>query len=342
MQTAMADGNLAEAVRNAEAAYGLARTAPWAWRALVEARLQAGDWAGALGLVQSALDRKIVSPLIAERARAALQAASAASLEGEAPGQAMEFALAATKARPDFTPAAVIAARALAADGRPQRAIPILEAAFLARPHPALWLAWRDLRTDETPKERAQRLAALAALNPTARESRILMVEQALIGGNILGARDAAKALESEATTQRLAGLMARVANAAGARDEARAWIARGAAAPEEAEWSDIDPAGRAFAYSPGDWARVTSAYAETGDLIHPRHERHEASISDLPALPAAYADSAAFISAAEAGDPFPQIVDDGDFGDALQPAGGAPPADSAWRPRALGGRKSR
>jgi HemY protein len=135
---------------------------------------------------------------------------------------------------------------------------------------------------------------------------------------------------------------MARVANAAGARDEARAWIARGAAAPEEAEWSDIDPQGRAFAYSPGDWARVTSAYAETGELIHPRHERHEASINDLPALPAAYADSAAFISAAETGDPFPTIVEDSDFGDALQPAAGAGPEGAAWRPRALSGRKTR
>ncbi len=326
MQTALAGDDQAEALRHAEAAYALPRTAPWAWRALLEARLESGDWPAALALVKGALERKIVSPLTAERARAALQGASAASLEaaGRA-ASALEFAQTAARSRPDFTPGPVIAARLLLADGRGARAAPILESAWKARPHPALWLAWRDLRTDETPRERAGRMAALAALNPGARESRMLMVEQALIAGDVPAARAAAQTLQGEATTQRLAGLMARVANAEGARDEARAWIARGAAAPREAEWSDIDPQGRAFAYTPADWARLTAAYAETGELIHPRHERHEASINDLPALPAAYADSAAFVSAAEAGDALAPIVDDDGFGEALQPAGGDP-----------------
>ena len=54
----------------------------------------------------------------------------------------------------------------------------------------------------------------------------------------------------------RVCGLMARVSFADGQADEARAWIARGAGAPQEPDWSDLDPAGRAFAYSAGDWAR--------------------------------------------------------------------------------------
>ncbi|MEO8927343.1 MAG: heme biosynthesis HemY N-terminal domain-containing protein, partial [Caulobacteraceae bacterium] len=313
MQIALAGGDGAEAASQAQAAYGLAHTANWAWRALLEARLEAGDWAGALALVAGALERKIVSPLIAERARAALQVASAASLA--AGPQALEFAQGAAKARPDFSPAAAIAARLLGAEGRGGRAAPLIEAAWKARPHPALWLAWRDLRTDETPKERAARLLILAALNPDVRESRILVVEAALIAGDAPAARATAETLNAEPTTQRLAGLMARVANAAGLGDEARAWIARGSTAPREAEWSDIDPTGKAFAYTPGDWGRLTAAYAETGELIHPRHERGEATINDLPQIPTAYADSAAFIGAAEAGDPFPPIVDDGDFG---------------------------
>jgi len=340
MQIAAAAGDAAEAEQHAQAAYSLAHTAPWAWRALLDARLADGDWAAGLALAQGALERKIVSPLTAERARAALQSASAAALEARAEGlaEATDLAQSAARARPDFTPAAVIAARLLAADGRGGRAVPILETSWRARPHAALWLAWRDLRTDETPRERAERLAALAALNPQARESRILMVEQALIGGDAQAARAAAQALEAEPTTQRLAGLMARVANAQGDRDGARAWIARGAAAPEEAEWSDIDPAGRAFAYGAADWARVIRVYADSGELVHTRFERHEASINDLPAIPAAYADSAAFISAVEAGAPFPPIVDDGDFGEALQPSGG--PQAEVWRPRASTGRK--
>jgi len=42
----------------------------------------------------------------------------------------------------------------------------------------------------------------------------------------------------------------------------------------------------------------------------------------------------------AETGDPFPPIVDDDDFGSALQPAAQNESAARSWRPRVLGGRK--
>ncbi|MBV9996249.1 MAG: heme biosynthesis protein HemY [Caulobacteraceae bacterium] len=341
MLAALTEGDEAEAERHAVAAYGLARTAPWAWRAVLEARLAAGDWAAALELMEGALERKIVSPLVAERARAALLTASAARAEsqGDLAG-ALEDAQGAAKLRTDFAPAAVLASRLLGADGRHARAAQVIEAAWKAEPHPALWLAYRDLRTDETPRERAARLATLAAFNPAAREARILMVEQALIGGDALGARTAIAALEAEPLTRRLAGLRARTAAAAGERDEARAWIARGAAAPQEPAWSDIDPAGRAFAYSAEDWARLAAAYAERGELIHPRFERRERAISDLPELPAAYAESTPFIGAAESGAPMPPIVDEGDFAEDLLPAelAAAPAAPAPVRPRRVFG----
>jgi HemY protein len=340
MQTALAAGDNTEALANAEAAYNLPRTAPWAWRALFQARIADANWSAALALVHTAQERKVVSPIIAERARAAVQSAWATELESRGEiSEALEPAQAAAKARPDFTPAVAIAARLLTREGRAQRAAPLLEAAWAARPHPAIWLAWRDLRTDETPRERAARLAQLAAMNAGSREAAILRVELALIDGALEAARTGAEALEGEATTQRLAGLMARVANARGARDEARAWITRGAAAPEEADWSDIDPTGRAFPYGTADWARLILSYADTGVLIHPRHERGESGISDLPDIPAAYADSAVFVSAAEAGDPFQPIIDDGDFGEALQPAVGETPVR---RGGLLGGRANR
>ena len=70
MQIALAQGARETALRHAQAAYGEARTARWAWRAILESRLEAADWEGALTLVKSALDRKIVPPIVAERARA--------------------------------------------------------------------------------------------------------------------------------------------------------------------------------------------------------------------------------------------------------------------------------
>jgi HemY protein len=296
MQLALSQGERATALRHAQEAYGEARSARWAWRALLEDRLEAADWDGALELVRGALDRKIVPPVVGDRARAALLAASAAQLEhapdAKARSQALERAAEAARLQPGFAPGVVMAARLLAADGKLARAASALEAGWREAPHPALWLAYRDLRTDETPRERAQRLLQLAAANPTHRESLILHVERALIAGDVQGAREAAKAVEGEPVTARIAGLMARTAFAAGSPDEARVWLAHGMSAPPEPDWSDLDPEGRAFAYHASDWARLVATYAETGELIHPRHERRERTLRELPELPIAYADA--------------------------------------------------
>jgi HemY protein len=292
MQGATAQGDHEAALRHAKAAYSQARTSRWAWRALLESRLEGGDWAAALELVEGAVERKIVSPLSAERARAALLAASAASLE-TSPNpslrvQALEFATQSARLDPGFPPGPVIAARLQIADNKPARAAGLIEQAWKARPHPALYLLWRDLKTTETPKARAARLGELAALNPANRESRFVAAEQALLNRDPIAARAAVEAVADQPDV-RLCALMARIANAAGNPDEARAWMARGLAAVQDPDWTDLDPTGRAFAYDPTDWARLVATYAETGELIHPRLERRERVMSELPELPVAY-----------------------------------------------------
>jgi HemY protein len=336
MQLALAQGERETALRHAQEAFGETRSARWAWRALLEARLEAADWSAGLDLVKNALDRKIVPPVVAERARAALLAALAAQLENapepKARAQALDSAVEAAKLQPGFAPGVVMAARLLASDGKVGRASASLENAWKASPHPALWLAYRDLKTDETPRERAQRILVLASQNPAHRESRILHVEQALIAGDAAAARDAFKALEGEPVTARIAGLRARVAFASGLPDEARLWMAQGMNAPQEPDWSDLDPEGRAFSYHASDWARLVITFAETGDLIHPRHERAERGMSELPELPIAYADSAPFIGA-DGREPVLYPVEELDYGhDESEPAE-APPAP-ARRPQ--------
>jgi HemY protein len=305
---ALARGDRAGAVQHAEAAFALARTARWAWRLLLEAHLEAGDWEAARDLLKTGQDRRIVSPDVAERGRAALLAASAAQLDltgdARARSRAADYALEAARLQPGFAPGVVMAARLLTAQGKAGRATQVIEVAWKAAPHPALWLALRDLKTQETPRERAGRLSALAALNPGARESRILAVEAALTAGDAVRAAELGRGLEAEPLTARIAGLLARAAFAAGRPDEARLWRARGLTAPGEADWSDLDPEGRAFAYQPADWARLAVSFAETGDLIHPRHERREPGLSDLPDLPMSYAEQD--LSGFEASVPFP------------------------------------
>ena len=160
------------------------------------------------------------------------------------------------------------------------------------------------------------------------------MVEQALIAGDaVRRPRRGRGARRGEPLTRRLAGLLARVATAAGERDEARAWIARGAGAPGEPDWSDIDPAGRAFAYAAADWARDRPGLRrERRARSTPASSAASAASATCPSLPAAYVEVAAFVSAAESGDACPPIVDDGDFGD--DPVARPQPAGATARPR--------
>lgn len=336
MLLAEAQGDKEAALKHAQDAFNLAKSARWAWRVLFEAKLEAGAWAEALDLAEKALSRKIVTPLVAERARAALLAASAASLELSADArtrdQAADYAAKAAKLSPGFAPGAVLAGRLLGESGKIGRAEDLIEQAWAASPHPALWLGYRDLRTDETPRERAQRLQRLIDKNPNHRESRILAVEQALLAHDNPALKAAVTALTDEPPTARLAGLFARAAWAQGAADEARAWIARGAAAAGEQDWSDVDDKGRAFAYGQADWTRLVSVWAEAGVLVHPRFERRERVLTDLPELPGRYEASAPFVAKAEAG-AFVAPDDPGAFDDDMaapaDPEGGAPATDA-------------
>jgi HemY protein len=247
---------------------------------------------------------------------------------------AVDQAQQAAKLQPGFAPGVVMAARLLAAEGKTARAAQMLEAAWKTQPHPALWLAYRDMRTDETPRERAERLRNLAGLNAAHRESRILSVEQALIAGDAAGAREAVRALDGEPLTVRIAGLRARVAYAAAQPDEARMWMAQGMTAPQEPDWTDLDPEGRAFAYQASDWARLVATFAETGELIHPRHERRERTMSEVPELPLPYLEAPPVFADAPGGEPVLYPVPEGHDEEA-DPEPPPPPRAGSRRPPA-------
>lgn len=334
---AIAQGDKREALIQAEAAYALAKTARWAWRALFEARLDAGAWPDALELVEGALKRKILTPASAERARAALLAASAAkdeqSAEPKVRDQALASALEAARLDPRFTPGVVIAARLLGAAGRIGRAEDLIETAWAERPHPALQLAYRDLRTDETPHARFQRLTGLAQKHRDHRESLILQAEAALTAHDLGALRAAIARLAHEPPTQRLCGLHARSAMLEGRLEEARAWSQRGLTAPGEPDWSDLDAEGRAFAYGQGDWTRLVSLWAETGELAHPRFERGERALNGLPDLPASWAASAPFLPAAPDAPVYIPLPDDPGPA-ASEPSPQPPPAPRPLRRR--------
>ena len=307
VQLADKAGDAAEAVRLATEAYNLPRPTMWAFETLFEAKLAAGEWGEALDLIDGALNRKLISPIFSERAKASLMAATAAQLESapdaQTKDQALDYALRAAKLQPQFTPAPVIASRHLLAAGKLGRAEDVLEAGWGAQPHPAIWLAYRDLVGDETPRERARRLQGLIDRNPKHRESRLLQLERALLLNarpDIAAAADAVSTdTPDEELTKRVCGMLARAAQAIGDGDGARTWTARAALAKAEAEWSDIDAEGRAFNYGASDWSSLILTYARTATLIHPRFERGEKGLPEMPELPARYVPSMPFIKAA-------------------------------------------
>ncbi|MGF1463779.1 MAG: heme biosynthesis protein HemY, partial [Maricaulaceae bacterium] len=85
----------------------------------------------------------------------------------------------------------------------------------------------------------------------------------------------------------RVCGRAAQVAHPTGDLAAAHEWIHRAGAARREPDWSDLDPEGPAFAYEPGDWARLVYSFGDSGELIHPRHERYEPEKDTVPSDPA-------------------------------------------------------
>jgi HemY protein len=306
MALAIERGDTTLALDHARQAHELDRNAKWPWQSLFEGRLQTADWQGAMSLVDTARQRKILPPVQTDRLMAAILTAEAARLEragdDRSLAQGLELAQNAAKLSAAFAPGVVVCARLLVRLRKTGRAASLIETAWGQAPHPALWLAWRDLEPGESPSDRSARLRALADRNPDARESRILKLEAALLTQNLEQATQAEANLVNEPLTQRLAALHIRLSSLRGKTDEARAWATRGRVAPLEPDWSDLDPEGLAFNYRDEDWARLTLSYGLGGQLIHPRYERRERGMAELSSQSSTYDVSAPYVGAADAG----------------------------------------
>jgi HemY protein len=266
------------AILHATQAFAAHPAARWAFDLLFDAQVQAARWEEALETLAEGGKRKHLPEDAARRRRSVLLAAAASAIEAAEPQRARDLAEQSASLAPAFAPGAALAARLLLAAGKSWRAAGLLEDAWTAAPHPAIALAYRDLRPEETDKARAKRMLGLAEMNAEHRESRIIRAEQALGESDGAGAEAALAPLlvADREPSARLCGLAARAAQARGDVAKARAWTAQATLAAGEPDWSDLDPEGPAFAYTREDWARLVYSFGDTGKLIHPRHERFE------------------------------------------------------------------
>lgn len=282
-------GDYRTAIYHSQSALKLRTQAAWPFQSLFDLQVRSAEWLQAVETLAEGERRHLIDAERAKRRRAVLHAAEGFRLRLASPPEAEKCALEAIKNAPAFPPAALLAARLAMAAGRGGRAQTLLEAAWKARPHPALALAYADLKPGEEQRPQARRLRTLADLNPEHRESRILVGEAAIAEGDWLAAAEALAPLLEEAASSRLCTLMEAVARGQGSHDDARRWGKLAASAPREADWSDIDPDGRAFDFDDASWSRLVFAYGDQGKLIHPRYEAYGRELEALSrvALPA-------------------------------------------------------
>ena len=282
-------GDVSGAKAHAEAAFRLKSKADWPFGSLFELQTKASDWLGAVETLNDGLKRNAIEPVSAARRKAVLLTAEGYRLRRSDPARSENLGVEAAKSSAGFPPATLLAGRLQLAAGRSNKAKQLIEAAWRARPHPALSLLWSDLVQEETPTAHAARITKLADQNPEHRESRILLGEASIATGDWVKAAQILTPIIEEDATGRLCTLMEAVARGRGDADEATRWARLATSAAREPDWSDIDPDGRAFDYSDADWARMVYTYGDGGILIHPRYEGYGQELETLSriALPA-------------------------------------------------------
>jgi HemY protein len=275
MAAALKRGDRTAARAHAEAALKASKTATWPFQYAFDLAVQAADWENAIEALELGDRRKQIEDKVAKRRRAVLMCAQAAKLERERRAdKAADMAQKAFRMSPQFAPAGALAARLLVGEGKGERAAAILEEAWENGPHPALAHAYRDIMPGETREARSERMRAFAEKRRDHRESKIVLAELAMERGDWGGAQAALEDAYRENPSSRICILFAQVARGRGDENGARTWLAQAAAAPREADWSDLDPEGPAFLYDDTDWARLVYVFGDGGQLIHPRMER--------------------------------------------------------------------
>jgi HemY protein len=211
---------------------------PWAAKAEFDHKVAAGDWSGALALLEAGA--KLSDTSKPERQRAVLETAIALDKAESDPAEALSLARAALKHAPGFVPALALAARLLS-DGRETRkAGKLIESAWPAAAHPDLARIYLGLNPYDSAADRLKRALTLARLAPRESESKIAVAQTALAAGDFKAAREAIQPLIEgpERPTARVCRLMAEIEEKQhGAGGYIREWLTRASHAPRDPTW---------------------------------------------------------------------------------------------------------
>ncbi|OKO68016.1 membrane protein [Bradyrhizobium sp. NAS80.1] len=234
------------AVMIAEEAIKLSPSSTWASHAVLGFRCARGDWSGALAILDSNLSAGLIDKQAYRRQRGVLLTARALELETSDRGVARESVMEAVKLAPTLVPAAVLAAKFESEAHQVRRAMKLVEAAWLANPHPDLAEAYAHVKLGDSARQRLQRVEALAAKRndktPAAKaghiEGQLAIARAAIDASEFARAREVLAPYVSD-PTQRVALLMAEVERTEhGDSGRARAWTLRAVRARHDPAWT--------------------------------------------------------------------------------------------------------
>jgi HemY protein len=226
------------AVMIAEEALKLAPASTWASHAVLGFRCAKGDWSGALAILDTNLSSGLIDKAAYRRQRGVLQTARAQELETIDRDRSREAAMEAVKLAPTLVPAAVLASKYESEAHQIRRSMRIVEAAWLAQPHPDLADAYAHVRLGDSARQRLARVETLAAKAPGHLESALAIARAAIDATEYARAREALTPFIA-APTQRVAMLMAEIERTEhGDSGRARAWTLRAVRALHDPVWT--------------------------------------------------------------------------------------------------------
>lgn len=230
------------AVMIAEEAIKLSPSSTWASHAVLGFRCARGDWSGALAILDSNLSAGLIDKAAYRRQRGVLLTARALELETMDRDVARESVMEAIKLAPTLVPAAVLAAKFESEAHQVRRAMKLVEAAWLANPHPDLADAYAHVKLGDSARQRLQRVETLAAKTspdkPGHVEGQLAIARAAIDAADFARARTVLAPYVND-PTQRVALLMAEIERTEhGDGGRARAWTLRAVRARHDPAWT--------------------------------------------------------------------------------------------------------
>ncbi|MGB8401967.1 heme biosynthesis protein HemY, partial [Bradyrhizobium sp.] len=226
------------AVMLAEEALKLSPSSSWASHAVLGFCCARGDWNGALTILDNNLASGLIDKPAYRRQRGVLLTARALELQNVDRDLSRESAMEAVGLAPTLVPAAVLAGKFESEAHQVRRSMRIIEAAWLAQPHPDLADAYAHVKLGDSARQRLVRVETLASKAPGHIEGALAIARAAIDAAEFAKAREALAPFIA-APTQRVALLMAEIERTEhGDSGRARAWTLRAVRARHDPAWT--------------------------------------------------------------------------------------------------------